>query len=263
MRYQQNTSQSCELLRMAIPLMAKHEAPCHPITYTIWYEYLAGFNPGLTAAIDKHTSGHGRVDDATVARLYREHVLDDWSRRALGIQDEMGSVLDRFDASTHQLEDESLAFDSDWDALASLLDSPGDQARLSELRRATLEAGARVRARSVSLRDELEASHRETQELRTRMNDLQAQVITDPLTGTYNRRGLQARWLDITAETIRVTVARAELRNKRTGANAGQVTISSGVTCLRAGEALEALIERADGAMYRAKASGRNQVIAA
>ena len=38
------------------------------------------------------------------------------------------------------------------------------------------------------------------------------------------------------------------------------MTVSIGVTCLRPGEALEDTLERADRALYAAKAAGRNRV---
>ena len=38
------------------------------------------------------------------------------------------------------------------------------------------------------------------------------------------------------------------------------VTASIGVSCFRAGQSLEALVDRSDKAMYAAKSSGRNRV---
>lgn len=71
-----------------------------------------------------------------------------------------------------------------------------------------------------------------------------------------------------TADTARVAaerVRRAIEREEYLAANAAavlRVTISLGVAILQAGDTLERLIERADVALYQAKAAGRNRVVA-
>jgi diguanylate cyclase len=64
----------------------------------------------------------------------------------------------------------------------------------------------------------------------------------------------------IVANTIRKSVAARELRRKTTGESFGNVTVSIGVACLRAGDTPERFVERADEALYRSKKSGRNCV---
>ena len=49
--------------------------------------------------------------------------------------------------------------------------------------------------------------------------------------------------------------------NRRTGQTLGQVTLSIGIALYRAGETAAELLHRADEAMYRAKAQGRNCVV--
>lgn len=64
------------------------------------------------------------------------------------------------------------------------------------------------------------------------------------------------------ADRLRRTLAEQYLRNKVTGENLGQVTVSIGVAIYRANEPLEDFVHRADSALYRAKHQGRNRVIA-
>jgi PleD family two-component response regulator len=42
-----------------------------------------------------------------------------------------------------------------------------------------------------------------------------------------------------------------------------QVTVSAGIVTLKAGETPDALLARADGALYKAKAQGRNRIVSA
>ena len=63
------------------------------------------------------------------------------------------------------------------------------------------------------------------------------------------------------ADHIRRAVMAKELKKKSTGEILGRVTISVGVSMLKADDDADALIERADGCLYAAKRNGRNRVV--
>jgi diguanylate cyclase len=62
------------------------------------------------------------------------------------------------------------------------------------------------------------------------------------------------------AEKIRSSVGRMRIKRSGTQEFIDQITISLGAAGGRIGEGLEALIERADKSLYRAKQTGRNRV---
>jgi diguanylate cyclase len=62
------------------------------------------------------------------------------------------------------------------------------------------------------------------------------------------------------AEQIRGTVAQGRICRPDGNESIGQVTLSVGVAIAKADDTLEALLERADAAMYTAKRAGRNRV---
>jgi diguanylate cyclase len=63
------------------------------------------------------------------------------------------------------------------------------------------------------------------------------------------------------AESIRRTVEKLSVKDRRTGKSIGNITISLGVAELEPGESPESLIERADKLLYEAKQLGRNRVM--
>ena len=69
-----------------------------------------------------------------------------------------------------------------------------------------------------------------------------------------------ARAALVALEALRFDVASRRLRRRSTGEELGQVTVSVGVAQALPGEAPDALIERADAALYASKRSGRNRV---
>jgi len=62
------------------------------------------------------------------------------------------------------------------------------------------------------------------------------------------------------ANQLREAVAQGELKDKANGGNYGRVTMSVGVAQFRASDLANALLQRADKALYLAKERGRNRV---
>jgi len=63
------------------------------------------------------------------------------------------------------------------------------------------------------------------------------------------------------AEKIRDTLSTKEWRLKETGKSMGKITVSMGIALYKLNEPEEALIKRADDALYLAKNNGRDQII--
>ncbi|MDE3010085.1 MAG: GGDEF domain-containing protein [Pseudomonadota bacterium] len=337
MRYQHNVSQSGDILRKVLPVMAHHAAPYHPVSYAVWYEHLAGINPALTAEVEQRKGAQAAIDDQVVRELYRAHILDAASRGTLGVNSEIESMLDAVDGDAHRIAAGALRFEQDWPHLAGLLEALVGQPPQGAIDQAIV-TGSQVAGTVDRLRLDLAASVALAHRLRVRLSELQTQVLTDALTGLLNRRGLEEHWqrldaaaeaggpgarcavvvIDVDhfkqvndrfghafgdavlravaqvllravaggglaarmggeefllllpdhdraraadlAEAVRALMERHDVRDKASGVAAAKVTISCGVASRQPDESMDALLARADAAMYRAKRGGRNAV---
>ncbi|MCX4188550.1 GGDEF domain-containing protein [Methylophaga sp. OBS4] len=61
------------------------------------------------------------------------------------------------------------------------------------------------------------------------------------------------------AESIRQEFASSRLKKKGSNESIGQVTVSAGISTLQAGDTPQTLVDRADQALYKSKADGRNR----
>lgn len=66
----------------------------------------------------------------------------------------------------------------------------------------------------------------------------------------------------VVAERVRRAVSECHISRRSTGENLPTITVSIGAAQFRPGEAMTDLIERCDRALYLAKSSGRNRVVA-
>src|SRR6478752_7231506 len=78
-RYELSIERSAELLREALPWMSRQEAALHPVSYAVWFDYVARTNPALREAVDAHLAREGRV-------------VDDMHRMLGGIADTAGQA---------------------------------------------------------------------------------------------------------------------------------------------------------------------------
>ena len=74
MRYLESKERSTEILRLALPLMARQTAAFHPLSYALWYEHCAGMNPDLSRVLDTRLTTNVALSEADVWRLYAQHI---------------------------------------------------------------------------------------------------------------------------------------------------------------------------------------------
>ena len=84
---------STELLRQALPWMSRQRAGLHPVSYAVWFDYVAQTNPPLRAAIDEHLAREGALDEFATDALFRRHVADVDPETAQRVVDQMQRVL--------------------------------------------------------------------------------------------------------------------------------------------------------------------------
>jgi len=74
MRYNHNREQSKEFLRQAVTLMGRQQASFDPASFTLWYEHVAGLNPGLSQILDERLKSQNPLTDADVSQLYTRFI---------------------------------------------------------------------------------------------------------------------------------------------------------------------------------------------
>jgi len=338
MHYPDSKDRSAELLRLAIPMMAQQPAPLHPITYAVWYDYLAGRNADLRAEIDSARAHQVPLGDELVHTLYRRHILDAAANAAHKVSDGLRQVIDEVGQSATQTGERVTEFTTSLERKSGRIASLGVAADLGAELDALLNDSRDTGASLAGLAQRLKAATAELEKLRAELDLAKVQATMDSLTGVANRRGfdetiermlkeqpageagpsvvlidldhfkqindqyghvfgdtvlksvalairscvkgrdLVARYggeefvvllpgtalagATALAEQIRATIAGARIRRGARHETVGNITVSLGVASWKPGEPMDALIDRADQALYRSKREGRNRVTA-
>ena len=193
MEYHHTVERSTELLRKALPLMSRQAAALHPVSYAIWYAYVADLNSPLHQALDAHLAAHGVLDEAATEALYRRHLADPDADTALHVADGMHRLLDGMQASAAAAGDQTARYGHTLQRLSAALSpdeaQPAPPLALDELREHTQQ----MQAAMALLQRQLEESQREINSLRDEVRHARHESLVDALTGLGNRRAFDRR----------------------------------------------------------------------
>jgi diguanylate cyclase len=189
MKYQHSTTQCGEFFRMALPLMTRQNAGVHPVSYAIWYEYVAGINKPLKAAIDELTRNDVRLDEAQTHQLFQQYVapLDEESTQR--ISDGFQEIIADISQSAANAGDQANRFGN---TLEKWSDDLGHSRTMDDARQnvASVLGDTRAMQTSIStLKARLDESQNEIQRLRQEVERAREDSLVDALTGLFNRRG--------------------------------------------------------------------------
>ena len=335
MRYLENKERSTEILRLALPLMARQLAAFHPLSYALWYEHCAGINPDLSRVLDGRLTSSTALTEADVWRLYAQHIAARDMEAFERLQLQLRNLLEDTAQTASAAGTRAAEFGQSLQGHAQMLAAPQDPDTLRRIAADMLDGTNRMQAITSDLSEKLLARTNEVNALTENLRRAQSEALLDSLTGLKNRRGLERAVEDLlreppgllgsallladidhfkvvndtyghvlgdkviravahvlrssikgrdvaarlggeefavllpqtsltgaaaVAEQIRGTVAQGRICRPDGNESIGQVTLSVGVAVAKSGDTLEALLERADAAMYAAKRAGRNKI---
>ena len=197
MKYEHSIERSTAHLRQALPLMSRQAAALHPVSYAVWYEYVAHENRSLRDAVDRHLSRHGQLDESSTHAIFREHVAEIDPHIAQRVTEGFQRILAGMSESAAQTGDQAATYGSSLSALFERLERGESGVALDEVREGTREMLAAV----ARLQQRLAESQLEIDSLREEVKRARHDSLIDSLTGLANRRGFDQRLSACLAES--------------------------------------------------------------
>lgn len=170
----------------------------HPISYAIWYEYVAGTNQALRGQIDLLCKDGGKLDEMTTQQLYRKYVAELSLESAQQISADIRHVLDAVNQSTEHAQNETRRYGeriSDW---SEAVGSPST-ALIEDMQQET----ASIQSAMEALQSQLKNSQAEIARLEQEVTAARTEALLDGLTQLNNRRSFDAAIEKLLAENSR------------------------------------------------------------
>jgi diguanylate cyclase len=191
MRYKEDKDQSAELLRLALPLMARQSAALHPISYTLWYEHVAGMNPPLSTVLEASLAAKLPLGEDDVYDLHARYIVARDMEVLDRLQRKLRDVLEEAAQTAAAALEDSGQFEAALRDTRSRLTGASSlesvHAIIAELARET----TRMHSATEAVHQKLETRAREVELLTRQLEQAKSEALLDPLTGLKNRRGFE------------------------------------------------------------------------
>jgi diguanylate cyclase len=181
--------QALEYAEAALENMARHGVPQTPANFEVWYTHASGRDPNLSKALEILVSNDQPFtaeQSATIHERYFDSVDTSAAVYATGreFDKSMGTVLEFLTQANSDAEIYGKALENNLGDMANAKD-------LDALRRAveTLVSDTKgMEAQNSLLKNRLQDSSNEIESLRTNLESVQKEAMTDALTGIANRK---------------------------------------------------------------------------
>ena len=223
-----------ELLKSIVPMMSRHAAGFHPISYALWYAYVKGDNALLRENVDSELKKRERLTIPVTYSLYARFVTEPVWKLLLGARSDLAEIVERVKHTIGKSGKGTAEFDLH---LGEFLQQISHASSTQELESSVVAMQAettRVRGDFGNLLTEVEESRAQVQRLTEQMKRLEAESITDALSGLLNRRGFERameeiskRNGDVTASLILLDIDRFKRINDTFGHPLGDRVIAA------------------------------------
>ncbi|MEY2890679.1 MAG: hypothetical protein RJA98_587 [Pseudomonadota bacterium] len=191
-RYRDSKEKTAEILRLALAGMGRQPAILSPITFTVWYEHVAGINPPLSDDIQQRLQQTQPIDDDAVHTLYRLHIADLDPNEADRISNDFQRLMSEMADSAARTGQTAGAFSAQLSDLSTAL-APGatnaNTAPLSHHLEAARQGTAQMKDSVKALQDQVTTNRLEINRLQAELKRALEEGLTCPLSGVLNRKG--------------------------------------------------------------------------
>jgi diguanylate cyclase len=188
MNYTESKEQSAEILRAVLGTMGQHDAAFNPMTFAMWYEYLAGINPGLKHALDQCLPTEPRLSNTTVKRLFDNHIAGADQMAMDRISGDFQRVMVGMAETAAQTGDSAGQFGDQLQGLSAALQG-GNADSVTPHIQDVMRGTSKMQDSAKALQTQVNASRDEILRLQTELGRVRHEALLDPLTRILNRRG--------------------------------------------------------------------------
>lgn len=188
MRYHETRERSAELLRLALSSIGQHEAAINPVTYTVWYEHVAGINVPLSNDLGELLQNDKDLDDCAIDHLYTQHIAPADTEALEIITGSIHKLVGGIAQSASVAGNQAGVFGAQLTDLSRVL-AQQDPLELAPKIGELLTGTTQMKASVDVLQRKLVDSQAEVTRLKQDLERTRTEALVDPLTGVLNRKG--------------------------------------------------------------------------
>ena len=186
----QTADQKRKLAGDAIALMTQLDVEPSPDNYSVFHTYCAGTKPELKRAVDVLIGSGNAIRQAALDAIRDEHLAPSLEAAIANLGAEMNGTLTGVLEHIARAARDTTAYEKTLSAASGELGGVTSGQELTRLVGTLLSATQAMEARTKDLETELHRSSKEVEDLKSKLDDVRLESLTDPLTGIRNRKAL-------------------------------------------------------------------------
>lgn len=186
MDHRHSAQQANVIAEKCLDFLQKHELPSTPLNFAVAYELVLGKNEALAQAV-RHLIEKKQVDTFHFKELYENHIenKNEMQDQVMGpVSQLLGNMLTYSAATTKS----AIKYQNQLDQGSKALEESSNP---QEILKALAQAAQMVSNEQKQLSERLNAAEKEVRALKTNLEQLEIEAITDPLSELSNRKGLE------------------------------------------------------------------------
>jgi len=178
-----------KVLKTVLPLMSRHAAGYHPISYAVWYEYAKGARPELRQHIDQELERDERLSVPLTYTIYSRYVVEPAEQALMTARTNLLELVEQVKHAVHEANQDSAGYDTRLADFQRQLSTATSIQDLGGHVSSMLTETQRVSDGFGKLTTQLEQSKTEVRRLTEELHLIREDAMTDALSGLLNRRG--------------------------------------------------------------------------
>jgi diguanylate cyclase len=175
-------------------MMSQQQIPLYPQNYSVWFDYVIGVSNELVANINRIIKEGGQFTEEVNSELYRKHFGKD-ARLILfeDLQKEIQKILKDILGEILNTQNFTSDYHDKLKDLSTQLETAGNVETIHLIVANLMQVTMEVMQSSHELKERLEKTTRESENLQMELERSQQEVLIDPLTMLYNRKAFDRK----------------------------------------------------------------------
>ncbi|MBW2492394.1 MAG: diguanylate cyclase [Deltaproteobacteria bacterium] len=188
-----STEESENYVRLALPLMSKHDIPITPRNYTVYYTYVSGGNRDLSKAFDTIIEKGQTIDDEKIKNLYFQFCTDKDETVLRNLRNDLQQILTTILGEITEFTGQTEKFESIVSSsVAKLSEDASVQQIKSVVNEIVLET-KKLGGFGNTIQDKLKETTDELEAIKKDFEKAKSEALVDFLTGIPNRKAFDEK----------------------------------------------------------------------